>query len=84
MNREPLGLYLLRFMTALALLGFMVMLYWSSVLIEKDMKFVREELTQFRNDLNGLKKRVNVKLQRMSSLPQPKASSRYTLSCTLR
>lgn len=51
MNREPIGLYILRFVLALGLFAFMAMLYWSSVLIEEDIRSVNERLVELRQDL---------------------------------
>jgi len=55
MKREPLGLYLLRIFTSLGLFAFMVMLYWSSSLVEEDLKQVQFELKQLRKELRQLK-----------------------------
>lgn len=51
MNREPLTLYLFRFVLALGLFTFMAMLYWSSLLIEQDLKLIQGDLLQIKNDL---------------------------------
>lgn len=58
MNKEPFGLYLIRFIAGLALLAFMAMLYWSSLLVEEDLKIIRGELLQIKNDLYLLKEEV--------------------------
>ncbi|ADI37659.1 ABC transporter substrate-binding protein [Waddlia chondrophila] len=54
MKREPLALYLLRILTSFGLFAFMAMLYWSSSLVEEDLKSVRMELRQLRNDVRQL------------------------------
>jgi len=51
MNKEPIGLYIFRFMIGLGLFAFMIMLYWSSVLLEVDVK-------ELKNDINQLKSEV--------------------------
>lgn len=51
MNREPIGLYIFRFILGLGLFAFMAMLYWSSVLIEAEVKDLRLELEQISNEL---------------------------------
>ncbi len=48
MNKEPLALYIFRFVVGLGLLIFLLMLYWSSVLIE-------QQLTELRQDVSGLR-----------------------------
>ncbi len=55
MNREPLGLYLLRLLMAIGLFGFMLMLYWSSVLVEEDMKGVRDQLRGIASEISEIK-----------------------------
>jgi peptide/nickel transport system substrate-binding protein len=51
MNREPLALYIFRFVLGLGLFAFMMMLYWSSVLIEQDLKFLQGDLIQIKSEL---------------------------------
>lgn len=51
MNREPIALYLFRFVSGFALLAFMALLYFSSVLLEEDMREVKQQLQQLRGDL---------------------------------
>jgi len=50
MNKEPLGLYIFRFVLAFGLFAFMAMLYWSSLVIEEDLKDIRSEITELKND----------------------------------
>lgn len=58
MKHEPFGLYLVRFISGIALFAFMVMLYWSSALVEKDLKFIQGELLQIKNELLLLKEEI--------------------------
>lgn len=58
MSREPIGLYIFRFISGFALLGFMAMLYWSSTLVEQDLKFIRRELQQVKSDIFKLKEQI--------------------------
>lgn len=76
MKHEPFGLYLVRFISGLALFAFMVMLYWSSALVEKDLKFIQGELLQIKNELLLLKEEIgNVPKDVRKDLPDnPKAS----------
>lgn len=59
MNKEPISLYIFRFILGLGLFAFMVMLYWSSALIETDIKGLRSDLSQLKNDVFGLRSDVN-------------------------
>lgn len=55
MNKEPLGLYIFRYILGFGLFAFMCMLYWSSTLIEGDLKMLREDITQLKNELFTLR-----------------------------
>lgn len=59
MNKEPIGLYIFRFILGLGLFAFMAMLYWSSVLIEEDVKFLRYDIAQLKNDLFSVRKEID-------------------------
>lgn len=57
MNREPIALYIFRFTLGLGLFAFMAMLYWSSLLLESDIKEIKGLLsdikeTSIENQLN--------------------------------
>lgn len=87
MNREPIGLYIFRLLMGAALLGFMVMLYWSSTLIESNIKLVFEELVTLRKDMSKvqidgdtLRKEMENALQGVNkrqfyAVPSPKEAS---------
>ncbi len=60
MKREPLGLYLLRFFLSLGLFAFMAMLYWSSLLVEEDLKAVQSGLQDVAEGLKELKDSLSV------------------------
>lgn len=51
MNKEPLLLYIFRFVVGLGLLVFLLMLYWSSVLIEQQVIELRRDVTGLRESL---------------------------------
>lgn len=55
MNKEPLGLYIFRFIMGFGLLFFMAMLYWSSTLAEKDLKELRADVLQLKSDLLAMR-----------------------------
>ena len=54
MRKEPIALYIFRFLMGLGLFAFMCMLYWSSVLIEQDMKGVQKELSTIGGQLSSI------------------------------
>lgn len=51
MNKEPIGLYIFRFILGFGLLAFMCMLYWSSTLIENDIRGLRSDISKLKSDL---------------------------------
>lgn len=59
MNKEPIGLYIFRFVLGLALFAFMCMLYWSSVLIEENLKALRFDVALLKNDIFNLTSETN-------------------------
>lgn len=54
MNKEPVLLYVLRFLVSVAILCFLVMLYWSSALLEEDIQNLRTEVKEVKTDLNAM------------------------------
>lgn len=59
MNREPIGLYLLRLLIRFAILACVGMLYWSSLLVEKDLKFIQGDMRQIQHELFTLKENID-------------------------
>lgn len=55
MNKEPLGLYIFRFVMGLGLFAFMCMLYWSSVLVEDNLRNLRNDIAGLKNDIFSLR-----------------------------
>lgn len=55
MNKEPIGLYIFRFVLGFGLFAFMCMLYWSSTIVENQLHFLRSDISQINNDLLSLK-----------------------------
>lgn len=51
MNKEPLSLYLLRFFCGFVILIFMGMLYWSSTLIEENIRAIRSDIAMIKSEL---------------------------------
>lgn len=51
MKKEPIGLYVFRFLVGFGLLIFMLMLYWSSTVIESDVQTLHTEVSQLKNQL---------------------------------
>jgi len=66
MNKEPIGLYIFRFVLGFAMFAFMAMLYWSSVSIEEGLKDLRYDITQVKNDIYSL----HLECLRSSNRPQ--------------
>lgn len=79
MDREPTGLYVIRVLVSIGLLAFIIMLYWSSSLLEDDMKVLHSEMNQLKNELSGIRENTNKirnELLDISNLdPSQKASS---------
>lgn len=74
MNKEPIGLYIFRFVLGLGLFAFMAMLYWSSVLLENDMKTVKTELGQLKGQLSTIQDAVSNIHTNSQSSPQNQES----------
>lgn len=55
MKKEPIGLYIFRFTLGLGLFAFMAMLYWSSVLVEDDLRSLRHEVNELQNDVQDMR-----------------------------
>ncbi len=55
MNKEPIALYIFRFVLGAALLLFVAMLYWSNTLIETDLKIIRSDVTEIKEDIRQIK-----------------------------
>ena len=55
MNKEPLGMYIFRVIIGIGLLVFMYMLYWSSEIIEEDMREVKSELAEIKDGVTTLR-----------------------------
>lgn len=55
MNKEPIGLYIFRFVLGLGLFAFMCMLYWSSTLVEDRLTAISREITQLKSDIYTLR-----------------------------
>lgn len=59
MNKEPIALYIFRFILGLGLFAFMAMLYWSTVLIENDLSIIRTSMSDLKNDIFNLRSDFN-------------------------
>lgn len=84
MNREPIGLYLFRIFLSMALLGVMLLLYWSSLLQEEDLKEVQTSLHQMKGQLDAIQEDLHqkefstVKGERpQSTIKRPHLSDEY-------
>lgn len=54
MNKEPVALYILRFLVGLGILVLLAMLYWSSSLLEEDMLSLQAEVAALKSDINTI------------------------------
>src|SRR5947209_3352168 len=54
MKKEPLLLYIFRIALTIAILIFLIMLYWSSLIVEEKLISTREELKEVKKDLNQM------------------------------
>lgn len=82
MNKEPLGLYILRFFISGMLLVFFLMLYWSSTLVETDLKAIRSEISQIKNDLNEIHSAWNAANATPFPMSNPSKNNQKTLPRT--
>lgn len=55
MNKEPIALYVFRFLVGFGLLILMTMLYWSSQLIEQEVRGIKGEVQELQSDLTQLR-----------------------------
>lgn len=84
MNKEPLGLYIFRFIVGLGLFIFLLMLYWSTSLIEKDLKSLQFEISQLKNDLVDFRSDISQMQIRDSSVSSESNSHSNTADQTHR
>lgn len=59
MNKEPIGLYIFRYLVGLCMLIFIGMLYWSSLEIEEKVGLLRNDLSLLKNDIYQLRNDIN-------------------------
>lgn len=81
MNPQPLSLSLFRLLLTMGVFAFMAMLYWSSTLIEKDLKVIHEDLGQIKDKISTLqegglatRREINSDVEEKASLLIPKPS----------
>ena len=75
MKKEPIWLYLFKLLIGLGLFIFMVMLYWSSNLLEENMISIRDDLNQLKTEVTALSKQRPTQLQQ---LQQPASETQTT------
>ena len=64
MNKEPIGFYIFRILLGFGLFAFMAMLYWSNALIELDIKSIRSDISELKNDFISMRSDTNKTLAR--------------------
>ena len=77
MNKEPVGLYIFRYVMGMAMLAFMAMLYWSSVLVEEGILDVRNEVREVQEALSDL--RSDMSRYRTETLNRSALRKEYSL-----
>lgn len=55
MNKEPTGLIIFRFILMAAALGFAALIYWSTSLLEQDLKSLRTDMVLIKNEIRSLR-----------------------------
>jgi len=75
MNREPIGLYIFRFVMGLGLFAFMCLLYWSSVLIEEDMKQLQQEMGELKRTMQMQRLDFERSVHKMREMPKRAAAT---------
>lgn len=78
MKKESLGLYLLRLALSFALFVLMLMLYWSSNLIESDLKELQQEVSLLKRDVGEVRSGVT-KIQNSLREGHPSSNPTTTL-----
>lgn len=80
MKKEPLGLYLFRFLLAFGLFAFMGMLYWSNSLIESDIKKIERNLKQIKKEISSLRFHAKENMYRKPSAIKKEIHAHIDLS----
>ena len=81
MSKEPIGLYIFRFVVGLGLFAFMCMLYWSSTLVEQNLIDLRTDIGELKNDLFNLRADVNrVREDVLKSLVEALLSQKHSVN----
>jgi len=80
MNREPIALYIFRFILGFALFAFMGMLYWSSVLVEIRLQDLKTSLGEIKNEIYSV--RADLSKMQMDLLKNGIENHSYQLNQT--
>ncbi len=51
MNKEPIGLYIFRYVMGFAVVAFLAMIYWSNLLLEENLNDLAADVKQFREEV---------------------------------
>lgn len=76
MNKEPIGLYIFRFIVGFGLFAFMAMLYWSSTLVEDNLKRLRTEISQLKSDVFTVRTEVDKIHDEISKASFPRSENK--------
>ena len=58
MKKEPIGLYIFRYILGFAIVVLLSLLYWSSTLVEEDIKNLRSDITEEKNAISSLRNEI--------------------------
>ncbi|HEY4832176.1 MAG TPA: ABC transporter substrate-binding protein [Waddliaceae bacterium] len=70
MKKEPIGLYIFRFIVGFGILCFMGMLYWSSTLIEDNIVAIRSDISQLKSDFSSARAEINTTKEEVKELKE--------------
>jgi len=77
MNKEPTSLIIFRLILTVAILGFVALLYWSSSLVEQDLKSLRSDIAQIKKEIRSLR---DTGLKLKNDTPNQKDSPQVSLA----
>jgi|688.fasta_scaffold18232_7 peptide/nickel transport system substrate-binding protein len=75
MNKEPIALYILRLLLSIGLLALVAMLYWSSLLVEEDLKAVNNNVNQLKTTVDTFRSELS-QLEFSQSATTPKKAQK--------
>ncbi len=80
MEKEPISLYIFRYIMGFGLLAFMGMLYWSSLLIEENVRTIKEDVNRLKRNVSELKSDLKSKTFSTNTTPSSSSNPMSTAS----